>query len=196
MTTNDLHALLRDAMYELDVMGSYFGHPETVWPTLGLKVTAAAHQRLAARIKEALDAEPSEDIPLREENLALRAALRSQANEEDWRKKYLLAEGARVKAQIRIDRLEWEREERDEARSELNFIQKEYAKAIASDLTRDALAMQNAALKLDLDRVMAERDDAESELTLHKQDRLRLRAEDLRLRREVERLTKALEDKP
>jgi len=110
MTTNDLHALLRDAMYELDVMGSYFGHPETVWPTLGLKVTAAAHQRLAAQIKEALDAEPSEDIPLREENLALRAALRSQANAEDWRKKYLLAEGARVKAQIRLDRLEWERE--------------------------------------------------------------------------------------
>ena len=110
MTTNDLHALLRDAMYELDVMGSYFGHPETVWPTLGLKVTAAAHQRLAAQIKEALDAEPSEDIPLREENLALRAALRSQANDEDWRKKYMLAEGARVKAQIRIDRLEWERE--------------------------------------------------------------------------------------
>lgn len=82
------------------------------------------------------------------------------------------------------------------ARSELNFIQKEYAKANASDLTRDALAMQNAALKLDLDRVVGERDEAESELTLHKQDRLRLRAEDLRLRREVERLTKVLEDKP
>ena len=86
--------------------------------------------------------------------------------------------------------------QRDEARSELNFIQKEYAKANASDLTRDALAMQNAALKLGLDRVMAERDEAESELTLHKQDRLRLRAEDLRLHREVERLTKVLEDKP
>ena len=87
-------------------------------------------------------------------------------------------------------------EERDEARSELNFIQKEYAKANASDLTRDALALQNAALKLDLDRVMAERDEAESELTLHKQDRLRLRADDLRLRREIERLTAALENKP
>lgn len=107
MTTNDLHALLRDAMYELDVLGSYFGHPETVWPTMGLKVTAAAHQKLAARIKAALDAEPTEDIPLREENIALRAALRSAANNEEWRAKYIEAERERVKLAIRVRALEW-----------------------------------------------------------------------------------------
>lgn len=78
--------------------------------------------------------------------------------------------------------------ERDEARAELAFIATEYEKANASDFTRDALAMQSAALKAAVERVMGERDEAESELALHKSERLRLRAEDLRLRREVERL--------
>jgi hypothetical protein len=47
-------------------------------------------------------------------------------------------------------------EERDEARSELAFIAAEYEKANASDLTRDALAMQNAALKAEVERQRGE----------------------------------------
>lgn len=40
--------------------------------------------------------------------------------------------------------------ERDEARSELAFVQAEYAAANESDLTRDALCLQLAALKHEL----------------------------------------------
>lgn len=46
--------------------------------------------------------------------------------------------------------------EHDEARSELAFIQAEYAAANESDLTRDALCLQLAALKHEL-RMAAER---------------------------------------
>ena len=69
--------------------------------------------------------------------------------------------------------------ERDEARAELNFIKSEYEKANASDLTRDALALQNAALK-------AELEEANAEVVNHKDDRLRLRAEVSRLKRKIE----------
>lgn len=110
MTTNDLMALLNEARNELAILASYVGHEETRWPNVGLKVTAATHKKLVERIDAALAAEPSEDIPLRRENLALRAALRVRWSDEAWRKKYLLAEDARVKAQMRLDRLEWERE--------------------------------------------------------------------------------------
>lgn len=90
-------------------------------------------------------------------------------------------------------KLEQALRERDEARAELAFIAAEYEKANASNLTRDALAMQNAALKADVERVMHERDEAERELVLHKNERLRLRAEDLRLQREVKRLKVVLD---
>jgi hypothetical protein len=62
------------------------------------------------------------------------------------------------------------RAERDEARAELAFIAAEYEKANASDLTRDALAMQNAALKADVERVMHERDEARDELDFIKSE--------------------------
>lgn len=61
--------------------------------------------------------------------------------------------------------------------SYLAFIKSEYEKANASDLTRDALALQNAALK-------AELEEANAEVVQHKQERLRLRAEVSRLQRE------------
>ena len=41
------------------------------------------------------------------------------------------------------------RRQRDEAIAELTFIKEEYEKANASDLTRDALVLQNVALGLE-----------------------------------------------
>jgi hypothetical protein len=90
-----------------------------VWPTVGLKVTAASHQKLAARIKAALDAGPAEDIPLREENLALRAALRSAANNEEWRLKFLAAEQARLNAEHLASEMRIRWKEADAAGKEL-----------------------------------------------------------------------------
>lgn len=98
MTTNDLLALLRRAEDELSVLASYLDDPKTEWPNFGLKITAKAHRKLRDQIRELLkDATPVEEIPLREENFALRAALMSKRNDEDWRLRYLESE-ARLSA--------------------------------------------------------------------------------------------------
>jgi hypothetical protein len=55
MTTNDLIAMLHEAMCELDVMGSYAYDADVKWPSYGLKVTSVAHKKLAERIKALLD---------------------------------------------------------------------------------------------------------------------------------------------
>ena len=91
MTPNDLVAMLYEAMYELDVLGSYVDDPDFEWPTVGLKTTAKAHKKLAGQIK-ALLALDLEDQDLRQENLALRAALRSKQNDESWRELFLASE--------------------------------------------------------------------------------------------------------
>lgn len=88
MTTSDLLALLSDARNELAVLASYVDDPKTVWPNAGLKMTAKAHKKLVARIDEWM-AEPVEELPLRQENLALRAALAVRWNDENWRLRYL-----------------------------------------------------------------------------------------------------------
>ena len=109
MTSNDLLALLAEAREELNVLASHLGHPEVEWPTMGLKLTAKAHMALRDRIALALT-QPVEEVPLREENLALRAALRSLQSNEEWRVRYQRAESERVKAMIRVQRLEWDAE--------------------------------------------------------------------------------------
>lgn len=109
ITNNDLVALLNDARQELAVLASHLDHPDVVWPTLGLKTTAKAHKRLVERI-DAWMAEPVEELPLRQENFALRAALAVRHNDEDWRLKYLEAERERVKLAIRVRALEWNME--------------------------------------------------------------------------------------
>lgn len=89
MTTNDLTALLTEAMNELAMLGSYADAPDTIWPNLGLKLTAKAQRALCLKIKAALDAGTPEEVELRLENQALRAALRVRDNNEHWRAKYL-----------------------------------------------------------------------------------------------------------
>lgn len=109
ITPNDLIALLNDARQELAVLASYVDDPETKWPTVGLKMTAKAHKLLVERI-DAWMAESIEDVPLRQENFALRAALAVRHNDENWRLKYVEAERERVKLAIRVRALEWNME--------------------------------------------------------------------------------------
>ncbi len=58
MTTekHDPWALLREARDELSVLASYVGHPDTVWPNVGLKTTAQCHKIMRDRIDAALAA--------------------------------------------------------------------------------------------------------------------------------------------
>jgi hypothetical protein len=98
MTPSDLIAMLHEAMHELDVLGSYLDDPDIEWPTVGLKTTAKAHKKLAGQIK-ALLATDLEDQDLRQENLALRAALRSKQNDENWREVFLASEIERGRLQ-------------------------------------------------------------------------------------------------
>lgn len=58
------------------------------------------------RIDAALASGPVEDIPLREENFALRAALAVRYNDENWRLKYLASELKRLRAEK--DCAEWQ----------------------------------------------------------------------------------------
>lgn len=75
MTSNDLVALLKEAQ------GFVRHNEKSHTDTCGVC-------DLFDRINFALS-EPVEELPLREENLALRAALACWRNEEDWRLKYL-----------------------------------------------------------------------------------------------------------
>jgi plasmid stabilization system protein ParE len=56
MTNEKLIALLRQASAELSVLASYVEDPDTVWPNLGLKVTAKAQKKLRDSIDAALAA--------------------------------------------------------------------------------------------------------------------------------------------
>jgi hypothetical protein len=96
VNNNDLRALLYDALGELRVLASYLDSDYS-WPNAGLRMTAKAHDRMVKRIEEALGAEPSEEIALRQENLALRAALRVRTNDEDWKMRFLDSELRRIK---------------------------------------------------------------------------------------------------
>lgn len=98
MTTNDLVALLNDARNELAVLASYVDDPNTEWPNFGLKITAKAHKRMVERIDAALAEESPDEVPLRQENLALRAALRTQEKHAAWRVRYLAVSSALVAA--------------------------------------------------------------------------------------------------
>lgn len=106
MTNNDLISLLREA--EGWMARHVFG-PESPACLLcggesGFDVGRACPQApdydLRQRILTAL-AEPVETVALRDENLALRAALRAGGNNEDWRVKYLASELERVRLQER-----------------------------------------------------------------------------------------------
>lgn len=71
MTTekHDPWALLREARDELSVLASYVGHPDTVWPNVGLKTTAKCHKIMRDRIDAALaahDAVPSSEVKWRQ----------------------------------------------------------------------------------------------------------------------------------
>ena len=57
---HDPWALLREARMELSVLASYVEDPDTVWPTVGLKVTARAQKTLRNRIDAALAAHRDE----------------------------------------------------------------------------------------------------------------------------------------
>ena len=105
MNDNDLRALLYDALGELRVLASYL-EDDYPWPNAGLRMTAKAHDRMVKRIEAALGAEPAEEVPLRQENLALRAALRVRSNDEEWRAKFLEAETRCVEAIKERDRLQ------------------------------------------------------------------------------------------
>lgn len=105
MNVNDLLALLHDARQELHVLASHLKDPKMEWPSYGLKTTAQAHERMVERIDEFLASGTPEETSMREENLALRAALRVRANDEEWRARYLESEKARVEATRILDRL-------------------------------------------------------------------------------------------
>ena len=105
MNNNDLRALLYDALGELRVLASYL-EDDYPWPNAGLRMTAKAHDRMVKRIEAALAAEPGEEVALREENLALRAALRVRSNDEEWRAKFLDAETRCAEATKDRDRLQ------------------------------------------------------------------------------------------
>lgn len=96
MNNNDLRALLYDALGELRVLASYLDY-DYPWPTAGLRMTAMAHDRMVKRIEAALGAEPSEEVDLHRENLALRAALRVHTNNEEWKARFLDSELRRIK---------------------------------------------------------------------------------------------------
>lgn len=97
MNVNDLLALLHDARQELHVLASHLKDPKMEWPSYGLKTTAQAHERMVERIDEFLASGTPEETSMREENLALRAALRVRANNEEWRIRYLEAERERAR---------------------------------------------------------------------------------------------------
>lgn len=63
MTTekHDPWALLREAREELSVLASYVGHPDTVWPNVGLKTTAKCHKIMRDRIDAALAEHDAEE---------------------------------------------------------------------------------------------------------------------------------------
>lgn len=111
MTNNDLIALLTEAQGYL--ARHVFG-PESPVCVLcggesGFDVGRACPQAgdydLLQRVKVALT-EPVEDVPLREENFALRSALRVSANEEDWRKRFVQSEVARVRLRAALSKAE------------------------------------------------------------------------------------------
>ena len=56
MNNTELLRLLRQASAELSVLASYVEDPDTVWPNLGLKVTAKAQKKLRDSIEAALAA--------------------------------------------------------------------------------------------------------------------------------------------
>ena len=58
MTFMEAVALLREARNELSVLASYVDHPDTVWPNVGLKVTAKAQKQLRDLIDAALATVP------------------------------------------------------------------------------------------------------------------------------------------
>lgn len=92
MTSSDLVALLHETREWLKAYHD---------PNDGSALYAATP--LLERIDLALS-EPVEELPLREENLALRAALACRRNEEDWRLKYLASELEKGKLK---EQLEW-----------------------------------------------------------------------------------------
>ena len=94
MTSNDLVALLREARECVRVNCPCCGKancPEGSEPELSQRIDLAL-------------SEPVEELPLREENLALRAALACWRNDEDWRLKYLASELEKGKLK---EQLEW-----------------------------------------------------------------------------------------
>ena len=92
MTSNDLVALLHETREWLKTYRD---------PNDGFALYAATP--LLERMDIALS-EPVEELSLREENLALRAALACWRNEEDWRLKYLASELDKGKLK---EQLEW-----------------------------------------------------------------------------------------
>lgn len=92
MTSNDLVALLHEVREWLKAYRD---------PNDGFALYAATP--LLERIDLALS-QPVEELPLREENLALRAALACWRNDEDWRLKYLASELEKGKLK---EQLEW-----------------------------------------------------------------------------------------
>jgi hypothetical protein len=96
VTSNDLRALLAEAQ-----SGLMCDHYREAWERCDCAVCA-----VKTRIDAALAAEPAEDIPLRQENFALRAALAVRHNDEEWRLKYLASELKRGQAEK--DCAEWQ----------------------------------------------------------------------------------------
>jgi len=111
MTNNDLIALLAEVQENL--ARHVFG-PESPACVMcggesGFDVGRAcpeAHDYdLLQRVKLALE-EPVENIPLREENAALRAALRCSRSDDDWRKRFVKSEIERVRLQVELAKAE------------------------------------------------------------------------------------------
>lgn len=53
-TVDDLVALLKEARFELNVLGSYADDRAHGWPNVGLMITAKAHALLVRKIDEKL----------------------------------------------------------------------------------------------------------------------------------------------
>lgn len=102
MTNNDLIAMLREAegwmarhVFGPDSPACLLCGGESGFD-VGRSCPQAPDYNLRQRILTAL-AEPVETVALRDENLALRAALRLVSNSEDWKSLYLVAEATTVR---------------------------------------------------------------------------------------------------
>jgi hypothetical protein len=72
VNNTELLRLLRQASAELSVLASYVEDPDTVWPNLGLQVTAKAQKKLRDSIEAALaEAEPARREMTNEKLIAL-----------------------------------------------------------------------------------------------------------------------------